>query len=435
MSYPAKSVVLDIADCWGGAAIGIRSIDFYLSGVLIDITSSDAVFYATTSFSAVYLPDNAFLTAASKTGSSSGGTSYLSDFATTNTRLIVVFNTAISFDQIIINNYHSIGYSTTNGVRNVKIYTSSNSIADTTYGATISGSSLLFDDEIRQHTAVDEQDDINIPLSAPGVDMGTFISESVPEVESIIGSAETQIPHFVSESLATVIYDIDVFLPIVTSESTISMGFNEEVPLSSFVSTSEIFVQGINSFLNEEATERYILTITGIDDGLSDVEIPISSFQYRFQLGSKQYLSVVIPSIDYIDGIEARSNGQMVIDQCYELSGVIVSRNMILKTGSIHSITPHEGATSTSIVMDGYVQAYELAHWGSPTTHTLNGSPIYKRTNGTKLTYRLCQWPFNLKILDVLTIGSDQIRVYGANVAISADGFKSIEISGATYSG
>lgn len=63
----------------------------------------------------------------------------------------------------------------------------------------------------------------------------------------------------------------------------------------------------------------YSLTLTGAEDGLEDLEIPMSSFQYRIKSSSPAYMACVVPdSATWLDEVNNRSNGQMVVRKGYE---------------------------------------------------------------------------------------------------------------------
>jgi len=167
--YSAKSVIIDIADGWNSSSIiGIRSIDFYLNDVLIDVVESDFASYSTSCYSSSYSYDEKyiFITALPKTGNpynpSSGWLS--ANGINTNQRIIIIFNEIKNFDSIVVNNAHNSGTIVTRGIKNTKIYISTDEITDTTYNAEISNSTLIFDGEIRQHVEENIQDDIVLEL-------------------------------------------------------------------------------------------------------------------------------------------------------------------------------------------------------------------------------------------------------------------------------
>ena len=57
----------------------------------------------------------------------------------------------------------------------------------------------------------------------------------------------------------------------------------------------------------------YLCRLTGAPDGRADVVLPIRSFQVRHRRDTASYYQVVIPSLEFIDAIEDRPNGQIVI--------------------------------------------------------------------------------------------------------------------------
>jgi hypothetical protein len=158
MSITAKSVILDIADAHGSTQfMGIRSIDFFLAGALVGITTEFTA-YATTEYSVDNSASKIFDTSLLKTGSA-GGTSWLSELYTiANQRVIIVFDTLTEFDAVIVNNSHSSGSITNRGARNVVITSSTDAIIDTTYNASITNPTVLFDGIFDEHTAVDAED-------------------------------------------------------------------------------------------------------------------------------------------------------------------------------------------------------------------------------------------------------------------------------------
>lgn len=154
----AKSVVFDFADNHGDIYnLGIRSLEFYLDEVLIEETFvADA-----SSEGSSGLAEYAFDTSLSKIGTSSGVAWSTLTFDITNQRLIVIFDSEISFDKIIYNNFHSNGGVTSIGVQNTKIYTSDILYSNTNYGE-VDGLTNIFDGVFEKHKALNEADDQTI---------------------------------------------------------------------------------------------------------------------------------------------------------------------------------------------------------------------------------------------------------------------------------
>ncbi len=164
MSIIAKSVIIDIADNHGNIGyMGLRSIDFFLADVLLGITTEFTA-YSTTRYSDTYLPSYVFNTSLSKIGNV-GSVSWISaDGIASNQRVIIVFDTTAEFDKIVVNNMHNSGTLTDGGAQNVVITSSTDAITDTTYNATITNPTILFDGIFLEHIASDIEDPQTILL-------------------------------------------------------------------------------------------------------------------------------------------------------------------------------------------------------------------------------------------------------------------------------
>lgn len=157
----AKSVIFDIADNWGGVYIGIRQIDFWSEGYKIDNPNTNYTAYVTSYYYnyVYYHPSLIFDTDTSKTGSAVWNQWISGNGVTTNQRLICVFNSSITFDQIRVNNSHTDGNHTDQGAKNVEIYISPNEETDTTYGLMIPDSSKIFVGQFPEHTPSNIEDE------------------------------------------------------------------------------------------------------------------------------------------------------------------------------------------------------------------------------------------------------------------------------------
>ena len=145
-----KSVIFDIADCHGSTLLGVRCIEFSLDGVKYELTTSDLTGYATNSYTG-HNPSIAFDTIHSKIDAHTASNSWLSNNVALNIRLIVVFDIAISFDNIILNNFHTNGSQTDIGIKNTKVTISPSSITDTTYNAAIADGTVIQNSIFPEH--------------------------------------------------------------------------------------------------------------------------------------------------------------------------------------------------------------------------------------------------------------------------------------------
>ena len=223
MSYTAKSVIFDIADNYGNAYfLGIRQIDFYLSGSKLAIPNTvGAIFDATTDGGGDYRAENAFDTTYSKTGSPADTTWTGSYQSITDQRVIINFDSEQAFDEIRINNYHSSGSSVDRGANNVKIYIYDSAVYSTTYGNSVGDYDLIFDSTFTEHTASDVEDEetlsllsldtMNIvtddpSLGTPEISLGIM---DIVTIDPVLGTPElsNSIP-LVTHTVKSVIIDV-----------------------------------------------------------------------------------------------------------------------------------------------------------------------------------------------------------------------------------
>jgi hypothetical protein len=162
--------------------MNVRSVEFYRNGSLIEVSSDNITCYATSTYAyAGFDAFRAFDTSLSKIDDHTNNSwqSYWPE-NTTNQRLICVFDSEITFDTIVVNNCHVSGSQTNHGAKNTKIYSSSDTITDTTYGSVISNSELLFDGQLNQHAATNTQDDQTLQVGESDI-----YEEALSEVVNI----------------------------------------------------------------------------------------------------------------------------------------------------------------------------------------------------------------------------------------------------------
>jgi len=155
----AKSVILDFADDYGGAAMGIRKVEFYYEETLLALVPADYTTYETSENSANYKSENAFDTSVSKISLSINASWTSGAGQDTNQRLVVVFDTPQTFDQVIVNNYHNDNAQTSIGAQNAVIQSSTDEITSTVYGAAVSNATELFDGVLREYSGDYEEGD------------------------------------------------------------------------------------------------------------------------------------------------------------------------------------------------------------------------------------------------------------------------------------
>ena len=158
--YEAKSVVIDIATNWGSTDFtSIRQINFYKQGVLVNLLKADMTYYANNQ-STQGSVGNAFDTTTSLTAQPTDNSWYVGydDDPYTEIRIICNFDDGpITFDHIHFHNAWQPGFSwmTDKGVRAIEFYISDDVQTDTTYQASVSNSTLIFDGEMPRHVSSD----------------------------------------------------------------------------------------------------------------------------------------------------------------------------------------------------------------------------------------------------------------------------------------
>lgn len=196
-----RTLVFDCTGSYGSTSIGLRSVelfDMYGQRILFT-TGAGITAYASSIYSGYYVPGNVFNTSLSKTGTAVNTTWYSSS-GVTNARLICTFKQPLSFSEIVINNYHHVGTETAAGVKNVKIYVSTDNYTNTTYEADISNSSLIYDGVLKAHVSSDVEDNEFILLGGEGSSIisHTLANKPIFGVDSIELLATPYISNFES---------------------------------------------------------------------------------------------------------------------------------------------------------------------------------------------------------------------------------------------
>lgn len=131
-----------------------------------------------------------------------------------------------------------------------------------------------------------------------------------------------------------------------------------------------------------EIQEVYQLVITGAPDGLDDLVIGgISSWQATNQAGARSaYVQAVIPAADqYVADIEARSNGELVIQKGYRLATGQVQFEEILRS-AFDDARPDQGRSSVTLTVSGYMRGRPVSN-GS---RVLTGIRSTSKPNGKR---------------------------------------------------
>jgi len=101
------------------------------------------------------------------------------------------------------------------------------------------------------------------------------------------------------------------------------------------------------------AKTRFYLTLTGAEDGEDDVEIPMSSFQGRFRSGDPSYMAAVVPGMDYVSEINARPNGELIIEMAFVVADQESLREEIARV-NFENVRIDEGAKQKTLTLTGH---------------------------------------------------------------------------------
>ena len=351
-----KSVVVDIADNWGYATyLGLRSLEFKNNGTLISLINTDMVCYSTTNEGSAYVAQNAFITALSKTGSWDN-TSWVADSgSTTNQRLICVFDNVQTFDEIVANNFHTSGEYTDMGIKNTKIYTSTDALAfeDRFYGEAVSNGTLIYDDVVAEHSESDAADDQilventanDIEAEIPMLTLEMFppynITADIPFLtfEAFTGSnISVEFPSLALEIIvvsATIVAEI----PSLTLESSVSstMLIDFEATLPPLFLTASTSASATRDDFDMEIPALTMESHLGAD---IEMELPILSCEIEGRIGRVADLKASFPSLT----MSSESGSNVILEIPFlsmDIEGSIVEATVELTAdveGSIPSL-------------------------------------------------------------------------------------------------
>ena len=108
--------------------------------------------------------------------------------------------------------------------------------------------------------------------------------------------------------------------------------------------------------LSQQSAAKIIFscTLTGAPDGLSDLTLPMSSFQARMRDGDPSYVSVVVPSsTTYAADVAARSNGEIIIKKGFLMRDGSAQMEEIARV-DYESIQINQGAKNDSLILSGH---------------------------------------------------------------------------------
>ena len=165
------------------------------------------------------------------------------------------------------------------------------------------------------------------------------------------------------------------------------------------------------STYGDQCKKLYYCTLTGDgeDPVLSDLEIPISSFQARLRYGDPTYLSVIVPNIDdYSADITARSNGDLKVEMAWILNDVEQYRETLVIV-DLESIATNQGTKNQSINLSGHRTISFPSHYIEEDTQ--KGIMFRALQANGKIRLRITPPELYLKAGDLVKFGEDEFIV------------------------
>ncbi len=133
------------------------------------------------------------------------------------------------------------------------------------------------------------------------------------------------------------------------------------------------YVWTLPASMRPSAQVIFYCILTGADDGLDDIYLPMSSFQARLRDGEPSYVSCVIPdSLTYEAAIIARENGDIVIQKGVRLIDGTEQMEEIARV-DFESIQIDRGARNDSATITGHRTVTSSA----PKDWTVEGVSFY----------------------------------------------------------
>lgn len=204
-----------------------------------------------------------------------------------------------------------------------------------------------------------------------------------------------------------------VILEALAGLSVGSVGADYVLVAGALQVTSGLTIDGVLIFVEGSSRITYELVLTGDADGLSDLTVPISSFQARLRSGDPSFLSVVVPGTAHDAEINARSNGDLVIYMVKTLDSGNIIREEIARA-TLETIRLDEGEISQSVTLSGH----KTLTFSNKAVSLSGGS--YKAVTNGMLRYR-CSPHIYLKPGDTVTVDGSTFIADSITISISVD--------------
>lgn len=210
---------------------------------------------------------------------------------------------------------------------------------------------------------------------------------------------------------------VDLAVPELAAAAALSGGLLVSIPADLGV-VAEMSVVALSSFGSSDFIITYLCRLTPkAGSVLSEIILPMSSFQGRFKSGDPSFLSVIVPGGDYALAISDRNDPDDPPELSVYMVKTFINGNVIserLMAVDLEDVRVYEGATNTSIELEGHRTVTY-----SPKAVTLSGAS-YKNYSAGKLRYR-CEPDLYLRPGDVVTVDGETFTADNISIAMAVN--------------
>lgn len=170
----------------------------------------------------------------------------------------------------------------------------------------------------------------------------------------------------------------------------------------------------------------YEATLTGAADGLSDLVITgLKSIAIRLRQGTPSYLAVsLVYDADVLSAIQARSNGDLVVDMLAKVDGEESLRETLLDAG-LDSVRFDRGGESQSISLTAYrTQTFS----GGSASQELPEVVSESMMSSGLMRYRCARPDFYIKPGQLVSYGANEITIDSVTINI-VPGYQYMDVS------
>jgi len=146
----------------------------------------------------------------------------------------------------------------------------------------------------------------------------------------------------------------------------------------------------------------YICTVTGAENGLPDLVLPISSFQSRRRSGTDSYLKVTSPSLELYDAAAARPDGDVVVTLAHLVNGTVIPQGEVARV-NFGDLGFSKEANAQTVTLSGTKQV------------TYASPKAVAPTSATSLSLSGGKWRAGIAIPDISINPGDTVTVGSAS--------------------